>query len=97
MIKGESLVVKGIWIKRNSQEDLCTRYADPYKFRVRTDLLIPTGYAGLVNHSATPNLKKVVVGKKLYLRALRTIVAGEELSFTYSRYAQGQFKQPRND
>ena len=65
--KGARLEVRGVSITANSTADRCTRYADAYKFRVGRQLLIPLGYAALVNHSARPNLKKVVEGERVYL------------------------------
>jgi SET domain-containing protein len=91
MASGEVLKIRGSLIRRNSLEDVCTRYADPYKFRIGSYLLIPQGYAAMVNHSSTPNLKKVIKGKTVFLQALRRIEKGEELFFCYSRYAQKRF------
>ena len=90
--KGENLPVVGILVRRNSVEDRCTRYADAYKFRVGKFLLIPLNHTGLINHSRAPNLKKIVTGKTVHLKALRAIRAGEELFFRYSRYAQKRFR-----
>lgn len=91
MSAGDRLVVVGVLITPDSVSDQCTAYADAYKFRVGDRLLIPLGYAGLVNHSAAPNLEKVIEGDRVYLRAVRAIAAGEELFFAYSRYAQERF------
>jgi SET domain-containing protein len=91
MVAGERFQVQGVLVRKHSLADRCTAYADAYKFRVGNDLLIPLGYGGLVNHSLSPNLEKVVEGKKVYLQALRPINVGEELFFCYSRYAQRRF------
>lgn len=89
---GERLRVIGLLIAANSVSDECTRYADAYKVRVGDHLLIPVGYGGLVNHSATaPNMEKVVEDREVYLQTLRPIDAGEELLFCYSEYAQARF------
>lgn len=86
---GETLVAIGILIDRDSLADRCTVYADAYKFRVGDQLLIPIGFAGMVNHSSdAPNLEKVIDGNELILRTLRDIAPGEELLFEYSQYAQ---------
>ena len=92
MVAGERFQVQGVLVRKDSLADRCTAYADAYKFRVGNDLLIPLGYGGLVNHSLSPNLEKVVEGKKVYLQALRPINVGEELFFCYSRYAQRRFR-----
>ena len=89
--RGSRLKISGVLIRKKSLADQCTAFADPYKFRVGAYLLIPLGYAGMVNHSVTPNLKKVIQGKTVYLEALRPIRTGEELCFCYSRYAQNKF------
>ena len=88
---GESLEVIGVLVQTRSIADRCTSYADIYKFRARSYLLIPTGYGGIANHSDMPNMKKVIEGLRVYLRALRRIEKDEELLYTYSRYAQKQF------
>jgi hypothetical protein len=93
LAKGEMLEVVGILIPADSVSDRCTSYADVYKFRVGADLLIPTGYGGLANHSASPNMEKIITGKQVYLRALRPIEQDEELLYLYSRYARGQFAE----
>jgi hypothetical protein len=73
-------------------QEVCTRFADAYKFRAGDRLLIPAGYAGLVNHSkARANLEKVVAGHEVFLRVTRPVAAGEELFFCYSDYAQERF------
>lgn len=88
---GDRLEVVGVLIEADCAADACTAYADPYKFRVGDLLLIPVGYAGLVNHSTTPNLEKEIEGERVCLRALRPIAPGEELFFTYSSFAQERF------
>lgn len=95
LAKGETLEVVGALVPAKSAADRCTRYADAYKFRIGKFLLIPTGYGGIVNHSSAPNMEKVTVGRRLYLRALRRIEKGEELVFVYSEYAQKKFKLSR--
>ena len=94
LARGETLEVLGALIPRNSISDQCTRYADPYKFRVGGHLLLPFGYGGLVNHSADPNMEKVIKGKRVYLRVLRPIKREEELFFRYSKYALASFGLP---
>jgi len=91
LAEGIDIHVEGILVNRNSVTDRCTRYADAYKFRVGSQLLIPLGRAAMINHSSAPNLMKVIKGKKLFLRTLRSIKAREELFYTYSRYAQNRF------
>jgi hypothetical protein len=92
IVRGERFEVTGILIGKGSASDTYTRYADAYKFRVGKQLLIPTGCGAMVNHSDTPCLEKLIVWKKLYLRALKSIKAGDELFFQYSRYARKRFK-----
>jgi len=92
MGKGERLRVTGFLVRRDSVSDQCTHYADPYKFRVGSDLLIPTGYGGIINHSIRPNLVKVLAGKKVFLEARRPIAAGEELFHKYGHNAVKRFR-----
>ena len=93
LVAGDELQVIGVLIPANTISDECTSYFDPYKVRVGDLLLIPVGYAALVNHSSrAPNMEKVVTGKAVCLRALRPIKAGEELLYCYSEYAQKRFQ-----
>ena len=92
---GEALEVHGVIIPRESVADRCTHFADRHKFRLGDELLIPIGLGGLVNHSAEPNLEKVIVGRRIFLRAIRTIAAGEELFFRYPDAALERFGLPR--
>lgn len=87
---GATLNVIGVRVRGESTSDRCTHYTDTHKFRVGEWLLIPVGFGGMVNHSLTPNLEKVIDGDQLSLRALRPIAAGEELFF---RYADGALER----
>jgi hypothetical protein len=91
LLTGDRLEVIGILIEPGSAADRCTTYADEYKFRVDGQLLIPCGYAGMVNHAAEPNVRKMEEQGRLFLEAIRDIAAGEELFFMYSDYAQKRF------
>jgi len=92
---GEALEVRGVIIQRESIADRCTHFADGHKFRLGDELLIPIGLGGLVNHSANPNLEKVIVGRRIFLQAIRTIAAGEEIFFRYPEAALERFGLPR--
>jgi hypothetical protein len=92
LAKGALLEVIGALVPAKSISDRCTLYSDAYKFRVGKYLLVPTGYGGIANHSPLPNMKKVIKGKRVYLRALRSIAKGEELLYVYSRYAEERFR-----
>jgi hypothetical protein len=91
LAKDDTLEVVGVRVPADSISDGCTGYADRYKFRIGNDLLIPTGYGGIANHSSSPNMEKTIIGERLYLRALRPIQPGEELLYLYSRYARERF------
>ena len=89
--QGERLEAIGVLVRPDSLADRCTGYADQHKFRAGEYLLIPLGFAGMANHSTTPNLEKVIEGDRVFLQTLRPVSAGEELFFTYSEYAQERF------
>ena len=91
--RGDRLHITGFLVRKDTLADRCTHYADPYKFRLGKDLLIPTGYGGLINHSPRPNLLKVIVGKKVFLQTLRPIKAGEELFHKYGHNALTRFRR----
>jgi len=88
---GERLAVVGVLVRRDSAADRFTDFADEYKFRAGDYLLIPCGVAGMANHSAQPNLEKVVEGDEVFLELLRDVAAGEELCFAYSAYARERY------
>jgi len=44
---------------------------------------VPWNTARLINHSCDPNCEAWIVGKRIYIYALRDIKEGEELSFDY--------------
>jgi len=88
---GDRLAVIGVRVRRDSPSDRYTAFADEYKIRAGDDLLIPCGVAALANHSAQPNLGKVVEGDAVFFELLRDVEADEELCFTYSEYAQERF------
>lgn len=44
---------------------------------------VPWNTARLINHSCNPNCEAWIVGRKIFIHALRDINAGEELTFDY--------------
>ena len=88
---GDRLAVVGVMVRRDSEADRCTAFADEYKLRAGDYLLIPCGIAALANHSAEPNLEKVIEGESVFLQLLRDVEAGEELCFSYSDYARARY------
>jgi SET domain-containing protein len=91
---GAALEVIGVLVARESVSDRCSHYTDPYKFRMNGALLIPVGYGAMVNHAVEANVEQLVDGGRLYLRALRSIAAGEEILLTYGGDATQRFKAP---
>ena len=90
--KGDRFEVIGVIVRRESTSDRCTHFCDHHKFRIgETELLIPLGFGGMVNHSPTPNVQKVFEGDRVYLEALRDLAANEEVFFIYTEYAQEAF------
>jgi len=88
---GDRLRVIGVLIQANSPADRCTAFADHHKFCLGDALLIPLGYGGMVNHSMTPNMVKVVEGDDLYLEVIRAVEVGEELFHCYRTSARERF------
>jgi uncharacterized protein len=85
--EGDCLEVMGVRVAPGSAADQCTAYADRHKFCHAGRLIIPLGYAGMVNHSASPNLVRWESDGKLFLRALRDVATDEELFHTYNSAA----------
>ncbi|MCX6128097.1 MAG: SET domain-containing protein-lysine N-methyltransferase [Proteobacteria bacterium] len=48
-------------------------------------LLLGLGFTSLYNHSNSPNVEAQVSGRSIFIIALRTIEAGEELEINYGR------------
>jgi len=88
---GDRLAVVGVRVRRDAAEDGYTAFADEYKFRAGEYLLIPFGVAGMANHSAQPNLEKVIEGEAVFLQLLRDVDAGDELCFAYSDDARTRY------
>ncbi len=82
--EGDCLEVIGVRVKPESVADRCSPFADRHKFLRADWLIIPLGYAGMVNHSAQPNMVRCEKGDKLFLQALRDIAADEELFHAYN-------------
>lgn len=66
--KHSYLEISGILVKRESIADQCTNYANSYKFAAKVTregelinigeyLIVPMGYAGIVNHSSENNVE----------------------------------------
>ena len=88
---GAMLEVIGVHIEPGSITDACTAWADEYKIRFHDILIIPTGFAGMINHSSEPNLRKVTENDRFYFLMDNAIPAGTELFFAYSHYAVNRF------
>lgn len=74
--KGERLEVIGVSVDKGSPADVCTSYADAYKFAADysdsyTRHIIPMGYAGIVNHANEKEDRNVEI--KYVLKNGRTI------------------------
>jgi SET domain-containing protein len=85
--KGDCLEVMGVRVQPGSASDLCSAFADGHKFVHADQLIIPLGYAGMVNHSSTPNMVRHDEDGKLFLKALRDIAVDEELFHAYNETA----------
>ncbi len=86
---GAELEVVGVLVRRDSDADRCTHFADHHKFTVGADLLlVPVGLGGMVNHAAEANLERVEHPGRVVLRTARPVAAGEELFFAYSEAAR---------
>jgi hypothetical protein len=83
LAQGDRLEVIGVLVPPGSTSDVCTQYADRYKFRVGDFLLVPLGFGGMVNHSRNPNMEKVIEGHSIILQTLRPISVDEELTLQY--------------
>lgn len=99
--KGEDLEVVGVTVEMGSPADVCTSYADAYKFAADysdsyTRHIIPMGYAGIVNHANDEKDKNVdikYVQKKgvvvCVYRFLRDVSKGEEVLGDYGEGWRG--------
>lgn len=91
---GDCLEVIGVYVKCKSPADICTAYANRYKFAARenfTYYIVPLGWGGMVNHTDDKTRQNVELrwkkgrskksqhsGDVVYV-ALRDIEADEEL------------------
>jgi hypothetical protein len=93
--EGEDLEVIGVAVDRGSPADVCTSYADAYKFAADysdsfTRHIIPMGYAGIVNHANEEADRNVEIkyvrkgGKTVCVyRFLKDVGKGEEVLGDY--------------
>ncbi|MCY2933443.1 MAG: SET domain-containing protein [Planctomycetota bacterium] len=89
---GERLMIRGATIRSGSIADQCTAYADLYKIRVGPYLLIPIGFAAMINHSDDRyNLDRHLEDTCGWLVTNQAVSAGEELFIKYSEFALNQF------
>ena len=101
--KGDYLEVIGVLVRKKSVADLCTHYANRYKFEAREKgdcHIIPCGYGGMVNQANNPDDRNVelrltkLMGRKrsehageVIYMALRDIQKDEELLGYYGENA----------
>ncbi len=83
LAEGEELEVVGPRVLAGSIEDQCTNYADSHKFRFGDHLILPFGFAGMVNHSDAPNMVRLIQLDRVFLKTLRQVNRGEELFHQY--------------
>ena len=85
---GTRLEVVGVLVEKTGIGEICTHYARDYRFFYTDELmLIPTGWAGMANHSTRFNSVLVKIEDKLYLEMLKDIRANEEIVYEYSTAA----------
>lgn len=99
--KGENLEVVGVAVEMGSPADVCTSYADAYKFAADysdsyTRHIIPMGYAGIVNHANDEKDKNVEIkyisekGSVVCVyQFLRDVAEGEEILGDYGEGWRG--------
>lgn len=93
--EGEVIEVKGVMVEKGSPADICTSYADAFKFASDyegeyTHHIIPMGYAGLVNHADEPESQNVEIrhlegegGATCVYYFLKGVKKGEEILGNY--------------
>lgn len=93
--EGEDLEVTGVMVDKGSPADVCTSYADAYKFAADyadsyTRHIVPMGYAGIVNHAndkgdQNAEIRYVKKGGRTVCvyRFLRPVKKGEEVLGDY--------------
>lgn len=80
--------------ERVSHEEADRRYADKalddahtFLFIVNAQTVVDAGVGGnaarYINHSCAPNCEAVVVGGRIWIKALRDVEPGEELHYNY--------------
>lgn len=106
--EGEELEVKGVVVEKGSPSDICTAYADAYKFAADysdsfTRHIIPMGYAALVNHANDEKDKNVEIkyfprgGENVCVyRFIRDVNSGEEILTDYGAGWRDMVKWSQN-
>ena len=100
--KGEKLNVKGIIVEKNSTADICTHYANDYKFEFYdcNKYLIPTGFAGIVNHTDDQEKQNVEIRRiekeSLFYEFIKDVKQGEEILGNYGENWSKIFKEKKD-
>lgn len=98
--EGERIIeYTGRLITGAEADELCDdedmRRHHTFLFAVDDDHVIDASETGsdarYINHSCDPNCESVVVRKRIYIHALRGIVAGEELVYDYWYVTDGDY------
>jgi uncharacterized protein len=76
---------------RLSKKEADDRYADRditylFGFGGKGDVIDGFGTAMFLNHSCAPNCETVEIRKRIFIKAIRDIAAGEELLYEYNLY-----------
>jgi len=93
--KGEDLEIIGVEVDVGSPADLCTSYANSFKFAAdgsesHKRHLVPVGYGGMANHANEKNDQNVEIkhikdpkGNKVVYRFIKDVAKGEEILGDY--------------
>jgi hypothetical protein len=67
------------------KEDIGARYLFEVNNRWTIDGAPRTNIARYANHSCKPNMESEIIGHRVFLRAIRSIEPGDELTYNYGR------------
>ncbi len=90
--------------ERISQDEANDRYNDngmgrhhTFLFSVDDQTVIDAGVRGnearFINHSCEPNCEAVDVAGRIYIKAIRTVQPGAELTYDYNLYRDGRYRR----
>lgn len=98
--KGDRINILGVSLKRRDISDFCTEYANRHKYSYKDLVIIPVGYAAMINFHPEKNSENVFVihtEQEIYLEVIKDVNIDEELFLFGGNEIDTYFKNQINN